>query len=56
MASIESEKVNAGIDSASVIVLVIAFFIPEIRFTLRDRTKKAETAAGRGGLLTSLAQ
>lgn len=34
VASMESEKVNAGIDKASVIVLVIAFFIPVMRLTL----------------------
>ena len=34
VASISSENVNAGIDSASVIVLVIAFFIPVIFLTL----------------------
>ena len=36
VASIESEKVKAGIDKASVIVFVMAFFMPVIFFTLRE--------------------
>ena len=37
VASISSEKVKAGIDRASVIVLVMAFFIPVIFFTLFEK-------------------
>ena len=37
VAFISSEKVKAGIDRDSVIVLVIAFFIPVMRFTLKDK-------------------
>ena len=35
VASISSEKVNAGMDKASVIVFVMAFFMPVIFLTLR---------------------
>ena len=43
VASISSEKVKAGIDSASVIVLVIAFFIPVIFLTLKYKQGQTKT-------------
>ena len=41
VASISSEKVNEGMVSASVMVLVMAFFMPVIFFTLRGMKAKS---------------